>query len=45
MLIGPMLSGDTRGKNGGAAGNRTRVQSAYDVRVYPHSPANRTPYI
>ena len=37
MLIGPILSGDTRGKNGGAAGNRTRVQSAYYVRVYLHS--------
>ena len=45
MLIGPMLARDNRGKIGGAAGNRTRVQSAYDVRVYPHSPANRTPYI
>ena len=38
MLIGPALSGDTRGKIGGAAGNRTRVQSAYYVRVYLHIP-------
>ena len=45
MLIGPMLARDNRGKIGGAAGNRTRVQSAYDVRVYPHSSASRTPYI
>ena len=38
MLIGPMLSGDNdRGRIGGAAGNRTRVQSAYFVRVYLHS--------
>ena len=44
MLIGPLLPpermgcpGDTRGKIGGAAGNRTRVQSAYYARVYLHS--------
>ena len=37
MLIGPALPGDTRVKIGGAAGNRTRVQSAYYVRVYLHS--------
>jgi len=36
MLIGPLLSGDNPGKIGGAAGNRTRVQSAYCVRVYLH---------
>ena len=45
MLIGPSLSGDTRRKIGGAAGNRTRVQSAYYARVYLHSRANPTPYI
>ena len=28
----------TRGRNGGAAGNRTRVRSAYYKRVYRHSP-------
>lgn len=39
MLIGPMQSHDNLGKIGGAAGNRTRVQSAYYVRVYPHSSA------
>jgi hypothetical protein len=39
MLIGPMQSHDNLGEIGGAAGNRTRVQSAYYVRVYPHSPA------
>ena len=39
----PRISPPKRGKEfGGAAGNRTRVQSAYFVRVYPHSPANRT---
>ena len=38
MLIGPMQSRDNSGEIGGAAGNRTRVQSAYYVRVYPHSP-------
>jgi hypothetical protein len=50
MLIGPMLPKSelvlpaiTRGKIGGAAGNRTRVQSAYFVRVYLHSRANPTP--
>ena len=37
MLIGPSLPGDNPGKIGGAAGNRTRVQSAYYVRVYLHS--------
>jgi len=42
MLIGPMLSGDNPGKIGGAAGNRTRVQSAYFARVYLHSRANPT---
>ena len=36
MLIGPKLTGDTREGFGGAAGNRTRVQSAYYVRVYLH---------
>ena len=39
MLIGPMLPLDNFGSIGGAAGNRTRVQSAYSVRVYLHSPA------
>lgn len=38
MLIGPMQSHDNLGEIGGAAGNRTRVQSAYYVRVYSHSP-------
>ena len=37
MLIGPSLPSDTWVKIGGAAGNRTRVQSAYYVRVYLHS--------
>jgi hypothetical protein len=37
MLIGPALPSDSLGKIGGAAGNRTRVQSAYYVRVYLHS--------
>ena len=39
MLIGPIgfaLAGEG---NGGAAGNRTRVRSAYYERVYLHSPA------
>ena len=36
MLIGPV--------NGGAAGNRTRVQSAYFARVYLHSRASPTPW-
>ena len=39
MLIGPIRSHDNLGEIGGAAGNRTRVQSAYYVRVYPHSSA------
>lgn len=39
MLIGPMQSQITWERFGGAAGNRTRVQSAYYVRVYPHSSA------
>src|SRR6476661_2802661 len=39
MLVGPMLAPPiTRGRNGGAAGNRTRVRSAYYKRVYRHSP-------
>ena len=38
MLIGPALSRDNSGGFGGAAGNRTRVQSAYFARVYLHSP-------
>ena len=40
MLIGPAMSPPiTRGGGvGGAAGNRTRVQSAYYVRVYLHIP-------
>ena len=38
MLIGPMLPRDTGREIGGAAGNRTRVQSAYYTRVYLHSP-------
>lgn len=42
MLIGPVLTGDDPGRIGGAAGNRTRVQSAYYVRVYLHSRANPT---
>ena len=37
MLIGPMQPADNAGGGGGAAGNRTRVQSAYYVRVYLHS--------
>ena len=37
MLIGPMQPADNAGGVGGAAGNRTRVQSAYYVRVYLHS--------
>jgi len=38
MLIGPMLAVDNPEKViGGAAGNRTRVQSAYCTRVYLHS--------
>ena len=41
MLIGPIGPVETEG-NGGAAGNRTRVQSAYYVGVYPHSPVART---
>lgn len=36
MLIGPMGS-PKRETDGGAAGNRTRVQFAYYVGVYPHS--------
>jgi hypothetical protein len=43
MLIGPALSGDNPGKIGGAAGNRTRVQSAYYSRVYVHSPGKPEP--
>ena len=38
MLIGPIHPGDNPVKIGGAAGNRTRVQSAYFARVYLHSP-------
>ena len=38
MLIGPVPSRDTGRRFGGAAGNRTRVQSAYYTRVYLHSP-------
>jgi len=38
MLIGPMISADNAGENGGAAGNRTRVRFAYYTRVYRHSP-------
>jgi len=37
MLIGPITVPRNREKNGGAAGNRTRVQFAYYVGVYPHS--------
>ena len=36
MLIGPIKILEYQG-NGGAAGNRTRVQFAYYVGVYPHS--------
>jgi hypothetical protein len=44
MLIGPMPSRDNAGKGiGGAAGNRTRVQSAYYERVYLHSSAEAGP--
>ena len=39
MLIGPMLPADNARGIGGAAGNRTRVQSAYYTRVYLHSPS------
>ncbi len=39
MLIGPI---PYKPGNGGAAGNRTRVQFAYYVGVYPHSPVART---
>ena len=39
MLIGPVLVPDNGRRVGGAAGNRTRVQSAYYARVYPHSPS------
>ena len=43
MLIGPMLPRDTGREIGGAAGNRTRVQSAYYARVYLHSPVEPDP--
>jgi hypothetical protein len=43
MLIGPMQPADNAGRCGGAAGNRTRVQSAYYVRVYLHSPDKSEP--
>lgn len=44
MLIGPMNFHHSYGgkEDGGAAGNRTRVQFAYYVGVYPHSPVART---
>ena len=45
MLIGPILPGDNPEGDGGAAGNRTRVQSAYYARVYLHSRANPTDHI
>ena len=38
MLVGPIPSADNAGENGGAAGNRTRVRSAYYKRLYRHSP-------
>ncbi len=44
MLIGPVLLRDNLGRIGGAAGNRTRVQSAYSVRVYLHSSAEAGPH-
>jgi hypothetical protein len=40
MLIGPIKPNSRA--DGGAAGNRTRVQFAYYVGVYPHSPVART---
>ena len=44
MLVGPMLPPPiTRGEDGGAAGNRTRVRSAYYKRVYRHSPGEPGP--
>lgn len=43
MLIGPARPGDNPVKIGGAAGNRTRVQSAYFARVYLHSPGKPEP--
>src|SRR6185437_3742751 len=35
---GRLVDNTRRGRVGGAAGNRTRVQSAYSARVYLHSP-------
>ena len=46
MLIGPAgrLADNARRKGiGGAAGNRTRVQSGYYARVYLHSPDESEP--
>lgn len=43
MLIGPSHPADNAEEIGGAAGNRTRVRSAYYRRVYRHSPGEPEP--